>query len=662
MANEGMTIGEAYLQIRPSMRGMRDEIDEAMGAAGESGGATYGKSFGKGLALVGGLGVAAVGAASKEIADLTQSAVSSFADYQQLTGGVETLFGDDFQTVMDNADKAFATAGLSANEYMETAIQSAAAMITSLDGDTATASQLMDMSITDMADNVNKMGTSMEAVQNAYRGFSRGNFTMLDNLALGYAGTKEGMQQLLDKANELNEAQGIYTDYSIDSYSDIVEAIHVVQTEMGITGTTAEEADGTISGSVASIGAAWKNLVTGFANPDADLGKLIDNFVQTGTTALNNLMPTIVNALSGIAQALPQIANAIATQLPTILPVIIPPLIEAAITLINALVEALPIILESLIASLPMVIQTIVDTIITLLPMLIDLGLELILALAEGLIDALPELIPAIVDVILTIVDKLTDPDTIVQLVEAALQIMIALAEGLINALPKLIEKAPEIIKNLVEAIIKAAPQLLLAAAELILTLVEGIIKGLDSLIEKGAEIVDSVKEGFMNKVEGAKQWGKDMIQNFIDGILAKWNDLKDTVTDLAGTIESLLGFSEPKAGPLSDFHTYAPDMMHLFAEGITDNIGVVEGALDDMASAVKEDVTASANVNYSPAGEIATSSNDGLYGLLAEYLPMLADRGDVQVTLAGDADGLFRLMRNENQDYMRRTGQSAFV
>ena len=651
------TIGEAYLQIRPSMEGVKGEIESAMGDAGASGSASFNSAFGKGMKAMVGASAVVVGTAVAGTTAITKSAVEAYADYEQLTGGIETLFGDSFQTVMDNADKAFATAGMNVNEYMETAIQSGAAMISSLDGDTAKASELMDMSITDMADNVNKMGTSMEAVQNAYRGFSRGNFTMLDNLALGYAGTKEGMQELLDKAQELSGVE-----YNIDSYADIVEAIHVVQEEMGITGTTAEEASGTISGSLASMKSAWENLVTGFANPDADLGTLIDNFVETGINALNNLMPTIVNALSGIAKALPQVANAIAAQLPLILPTIIPPLIEAAVSLINALVEALPIILQSLIESLPLILQTIVDTVLSLLPMLIDLGLQLILALADGLIDALPELIPAIVDVVLTIVDKLTDPDTLVQLIEAALQLMIALAEGLINALPKLIEKAPEIIMNLVEAIIKVAPELLKAALELVLTLAAGIVESLDKLIEKGAEIVDSVKEGFMDKVEGAKQWGKDMIQNFIDGILAKWENLKGTVTDLAQTIKDLLGFSEPKDGPLSNFHTFAPDMMNLFAEGITDNIGVVEGALDDMANAVKSDVTTSANISYSPAGAVATNSTDSLYGLLAEYLPALKDRGEVNVTLAGDADGLFRLMRNENQDYMRRTGQSAFV
>ena len=433
---------------------------------------------------------------------------------------------------------------------------------------------------------------------------------------------------------------------------------------MGISGTTAKEAGETISGSMAATKSAFDNLIIGLANPDADLGALIQNLVDSALVALNNLMPTIINALSGIAQALPQIVNAFVQLLPTVLPTIIPPLIEAAITLINALVEALPIILESLFAQLPMIIQTIVDTVITLLPMIIDLGLQLILALADGLIEALPDLIPAIVDVVLTIVDKLTQPETIEQLVMASIQLIGAIAIGIVKAIPIILEKVPQIIMNIVQALTGLSPEVVQAGWGTLKSFVSGIIDNIKEAIETGKELFNSVKEGITAKIEGATEWGKDLIDNFIQGIKDKFNKVKDTLTDLGDLIKGMIGFSEPEdpSSPLHNFHTFAPDMMNLFADGINENIGVVEGALDNMASAVKEDVTASANVNYSPNGVVASNTNDGLYGLLAEYLPMLADRGDVQVTLAGDADGLFRLMRNENQDYMRRTGQSAFV
>ena len=595
------TIGEAYLQIRPSMEGIQGEIEGAMGDAGSRGAASFGSSFSVGIKALSGAAVAAVGAGAAGVAKLTSDATAAYGNYEQLVGGVETLFGDSAQAVLENAQRAFTTAGMSTNDYMETSIQSAAALINSLEGDTSQAADLMDMSITDMADNVNRMGTSMEAVQNAYRGFSRGNFTMLDNLALGFAGTKEGMQELLDKAQEIS---GI--EYDIDSYSDIVSAIHVVQEEMGITGTTAAEASGTIQGSMASVKAAMNNLVAGLANPDADLGKLIENLVATGSAALQNMAPTILRALQGIADALPMIVPVITEMLPQIIEQLLPPLIQAITTLVQALVQALPEILGLIIEILPSLFNLIIETILSLLPMLIDLGLQLILALADGLIQALPTLIPAVVDVILTIVDKLTDPDTLVMLVDAALQLMIALATGLIDALPKLIEKAPEIILKLATAIIKALPKIVEAGAELIFKLLEGIISVIFKLVEIGAELVESVKDGFTEKVEAAKNWGRDLIQNFINGIKEKWENLKKTVTDLAGTVESMLGFSEPEEGPLSNFHTFAPDMMMLFAKGIKDNLGLIEGAMGMVTSSIAADFTAS---NIAP-NEYSTVAN----------------------------------------------------
>lgn len=647
------TIGEAYLQIKPSMEGVKGDLEEAMGGVGSSSSHSFLAGFSSGLGELTKVTAAAVGVAATGVSAITKEAVSSFADYEQLSGGIETLFGNDAARVMQNASEAFRTAGQSSNEYMETAIQSAAAMINSLEGDTSRAADLMDMSITDMADNVNKMGTSMEAVQNAYRGFSRGNFTMLDNLALGYAGTKEGMEELIARANELNEAQGIYTDYSIDSYSDIVEAIHVVQTEMGITGTTALEAEGTISGSLATVGSAWQNLVAGLANPNADLGTLIDQLVQSGTTALENLMPVIERALLGIGDLITQITPIIVQMLPGLIQTLVPPLIEAAVQLINALIQALPDILAILIEQIPVIFNLIIETILSLLPLIIDLGLQLILALVDGLIQSLPELIPAIVDVVLTIVDKLTDPDTLVMLVDAALQLMIALATGLIEALPKLIAKAPEIILNLATAIIKALPLILEAGAELIFKLIEGIMTVIFKLVEIGADLVESVKDGFWEKIEAAKNWGKDLIQNFIDGIKAKWENLKSTVTDLASTIKSLLGFSEPEDGPLKNFHTFAPDMMMLFSQGIRDNLGLIQSAMGDVTGAIATDFSTAqiATNNYSPIAD----PNERLYGLVGQN--MAVDGGDITIPIYIGQEKLDTIILNAQQRHALVSG-----
>lgn len=595
------TIGEAYLQIRPSMEGVQGEIEEAMGEAGSRGASSFGSSFATGMKAVGGAAVAATSAATAGVAALTSEAYSSFADYEQLVGGVEVLFGDTADEVMANAANAFSTAGLSANDYMETVTGFAASLTNSLGENAWQAASYADEAITDMADNANRMGTPMESIMNAYAGFAKQNFTMLDNLKLGYGGTKEEMERLMRDAEEMAG----YMEGSLDmnNFADVVEAIHIVQENMGIAGATAEEAGSTISGSAASMKAAWQNLVTGLANPDANLGLLIQNLVESGSTALDNMIPTILNALQGIANALPMIVPIITEKLPMLIQQILPPLIQAISTLVQALVAALPEILGIIIQVLPDLFNLIIETILSMLPMIIELGLQLILALADGLIQALPDLIPAVVDVVLTIVDKLTDPDTLVQLVNAALQLILALAQGLIEALPKLIEKAPTIIKNLLEALIKAAPLILEAGVELIFQLIEGILSVIGQLITTGADMVNAVKDGFMEKVEAAKTWGKDMIDNFIAGIKEKWEKLKSTVTDLASTIKSLLGFSEPEVGPLSNFHTFAPDMMELFAQGIKENLGLITNAMGMVTNSIASDFTSPdlAPVSYSP-------------------------------------------------------------
>ena len=670
------TIGEAYLQIKPSMEGIQGELQEAMGDAGAKSSSSFGSAFASGLGLVTKVTAAAVTTAAAGVTKLTQEAVSSFADYEQLVGGVETLFGtggaglEEYaasigktaseaaegyasliqaqELVMNNADMAFKTAGLSANEYMETVTSFSASLLQSTAGDTLLAAEIADQAIIDMADNANKMGTSMESIQNAYQGFAKQNYTMLDNLKLGYGGTKEEMERLLADASALS---GI--EYDISNLADVYNAIHVIQEEMGIAGTTADEAEGTISGSLASVGAAWKNLVAGMANPNADLGTLIDQLVQTGITALDNLMPTIEQALIGIASLITQITPIIVQMLPGLVDTLVPPLIDAAIQLLNALVEALPSILSIILEQIPTLFDLVVNTILTMLPIIIDLGLQLIMALADGLIQNLPTLIPAIVGVIMTMVEKLTEPDTLVQLIKAALQLIIALAEGLLKAVPELLGKVPIILANLVEAIIKAAPVLAQAALELVLTLAAGIVDSLARLNEKGKEMIDAVKDGFWEKIESAKNWGKDMIENFISGIKEKWEKLKSTVTDLASTIKSLLGFSEPEEGPLSNFHTFAPDMMTLFAQGIRDNLGLIQSAMGDVTGTIATDFSTAqiATNNYSPIAD----PNERLYGLVGQN--MAVDGGDITIPIYIGQEKLDTIILNAQQRHALVSG-----
>ena len=569
-------------------------------------------SAAKGIAAgVGKAAIGAVAAGTTAVIGLVKTASDAYGDFQQLSGGIETLFGDSADAVMQNAEKAFKTAGMSMNDYMETSIQSAAALINSLDGDQAEAARLMDMSITDMSDNVNKMGTDMEAVQNAYRGFSRGNFSMLDNLALGFSGTKAGMQELLDQAQKISGVE-----YDISSYSDIVEAIHVVQEEMGITGTTAQEASDTLQGSLSQMQAAWTNLTAGLANPDADIGQLIGDMVDSAKTFLGNLIPVISQALEGIALAVAELAPVLAKELPELFEKTLPVLLEAGVECIKALAEGIIKAIPTLMPTITRLVLDLVKMLIEMLPDIIEAGLQVILALAMGIAEALPDLIPTIVDVVLTIVEALID--NVDLLIDASIALIIGLAEGLINALPKLIEKAPVIVEKLIQAVIRNAPKIGLAAIQLILELVKGIMTNLPKIVEAGWNIISSVIKGIgdtltmlpeygkqvINKIwDGIKsldpvQWGKDMIQSFIDGILGMIGSVGDAVGRVADTVKSFLGFSEPEKGPLADFHLFPKDMVDLYAQGIEDNAYKVADAAEGLAGDIAMGFNSDINYN----------------------------------------------------------------
>lgn len=309
----------------------------------------FGGKVKDGAAKLAKISTAALGAAATGVSALVKQSVSAYADYEQLVGGIETLFGDSAKKVLANSEKAFATAGMSVNEYMETSIQGAASLINSLGGDTEKAAEIMDVSIQDMSDNVNKMGTNMEGVQNAYRGFSRQNFTMLDNLALGFAGTKEGMQELLDKAQELSGVE-----YDISSYADIVQAIHVVQEEMGITGTTAKEAAGTITGSMASVKAAWKNLTVEMAKADGDVGGAFQILGDNVGAVVDNMIPRIEQAIGGVGTLIEKAAPQVIGGIQKLLPRVLPSLIKTAGSLVASVGSA---IFQTL-ATVPDMIET----------------------------------------------------------------------------------------------------------------------------------------------------------------------------------------------------------------------------------------------------------------------------------------------------------------
>ena len=546
-----------------------------------------GEKLKSGLATAGKVAVAGVAAGATAIGALGTKAVAAYADYEQLVGGVETLFKDSQDQVMDYANNAYKTAGLSANEYMETVTSFSASLLQSLGGDTSAAADKANLAITDMSDNANKMGTDMTSIQNAYQGFAKANYTMLDNLKLGYGGTQAEMERLLADAEKISGIK-----YDISSYADIVDAIHVVQTEMGITGTTAEEAASTIQGSFGMMKSAWQNLVTGMADPDQDLGVLVGNFTDSVVIAGNNLIPRIQELLPRIVEATTSLIGTVSEQLPAILQTILPSLVEGATSLVTGLMNALPAVLTVIADVAPTVINTLVPALIALLPQIVQTGIDVIVSLAQGIADALPELIPAAAEAIAEIARILTDPDNLSAVIDAALEIILALVDGFMDAIPTLIEVIPDIIANLVTAIIVNAPKLIEASIALILSLADGLIKALPELVAAIPNLIIALVEGILDhldeiilagvKVTGALikglikaipdiimaiprvissivdtfldfDWlglGKNIVEGIIDGFVEMWNDFKNTVHDavtgVVDEVKDILGIASP--------------------------------------------------------------------------------------------------------------------
>ena len=560
MANE---VARAYVLIVPSMEGARGAISDELNGAGEeagrSAGTRAGSAFSGALGTAARVGAAAVSAVATGVGAITTQAVTAYSEYEQLAGGIETLYGDASAQMMEYAQSAAMTTGQDMNAFMESAISTSAAMIAAVEGDQARAAELTNMSMIDMADNANKLGTDMESIQNAYRGFSRGNFTMLDNLALGYAGTREGMQQLLADAQAISGVE-----YDIDSYSDIVEAIHTVQEEMGIAGTTANEASETISGSIGAVQATWQNLLINVANPDADLGAMIDQLIANVEVAANNLIPVISNALMGISQVIVQLAPVISAELPTLIANIVPPLLAAAGSILEALGQGL---IQALPALAPIAADLIVELVMFIvenLPLVIDAAIQIILAVVQGLAQALPDLIPAAVEAVITIVNALID--NIDLLVPAALELILGLAAGLIQAIPELLAAVPEIVNSLV------------------------------------TELTNS-QQSFIDTALG---WGADIIDGLVDGILGGISYVEDAVSSVASSIRDFIGFSEPARGPLSNFHTYMPDMFDLLEEGIEEGAPGLEATLN---SALALPAIGNADI-YSAEGSVGADGN----------------------------------------------------
>ena len=386
--------------------------DQASGKLKDLGG-----KLGNGLKTAAKIGTAAVATAAAGITALTTAAVKNYAEYEQLIGGVETLFKESSDQVQEYANRAYQTAGLSANQYMETVTSFSASLLQSLDGDTRKAADYADRAIIDMADNANKMGTDIGMIQNAYQGFAKQNYTMLDNLKLGYGGTKTEMERLIKDANRVKKANGQMADLSIDSFADVTEAIHIMQEEMGISGTTSKEASSTISGSISSMKSAWTNLLTGLADGNADVGELVNNLVTTivgdgseeNLGVFGNIMPAVQTALTGASTLISELLPQIVQTIPTIITENLPILAEAAVSIIQSLVDGISGNQEMLFEPVFGVITFLAESFITMLPQIVQLGFDLVVSLASGISENMNELVATVFDLVQYIVDAIIE-------------------------------------------------------------------------------------------------------------------------------------------------------------------------------------------------------------------------------------------------------------
>lgn len=573
-------------------------------------------------------GIKGLASAMKSVAsglvNIGKEAIKNYADYEQLIGGVETLFKDSANIVEEYANQSYKTAGLSANEYMETITSFSASLLQSLNGDTAKVAEVGNMAVIDMADNANKMGTSMSLIQSAYQGFAKQNYTMLDNLKLGYGGTKTEMERLLKDATKISGVK-----YDIKNLNDVYQAIHVIQGELGITGTTSKEASTTISGSLSSMKSAWQNLLTGIADDNANFETLIGNFVDSIMTFADNIVPRIEVVMDGLVDLILGLADTL-----------LPKLLEIGVNLIQNLVTGITNNIGNLMTTVNQMITTILNALIQMLPQILQAGIQVIVSLITGIAQALPTLIPQIVEAVMLMVETLID--NIDLIIDAGIQLIIGLADGLIQALPILIDKIPIIIDKLINAIINNLPKILEMGITLIIKLAEGLIKAIPQLVSKipqiitslingiknyfskmisiGGDLLGKVKEGITKGISGMLDVGKNLVQGLWNGI----NNAKNWVLDkIKGFGKSILN------GIKSFFGINSPSKLFRDEIGTNLALGIGEGFEDEMNNvsdimedAIPKDFDVGVNTNYDGINiDGNTYSRDALVSAFREAL-----------------------------------------
>ena len=545
-----------------SVENMTESMKDATSSASKMTSVMQG--IGSGVAKVGkGLAIAGTAAATAVTA-LVSKSVGAFADYEQLTGGVETLFGaggrsveeyaqsvgksvSDIQgkydslmsaqnAVLENANKAYMTAGMSANEYMDTVTGFSASLISSLGGDTNKAADYANSALVDMSDNANKMGTDMESIKNAYQGFAKQNYTMLDNLKLGYGGTQEEMKRLLSDAEKLTGQR-----YDISSFADITQAIHAIQTQMDITGTTAKEASTTISGSWGSLKAAFQNVLVGLTTGGDMFDQSLDALINTAVTFGQNIIPAIKGALSGVGYLIEGLAPVIGETIPPLINDLAPTLANSAVSLISSLVNGLTQNATQFSECLSNIIIVAVAGISTVVPQLLDAASKIVSNLMQGLTNSMPQIVNGAVTLIEGLVNGLVN--NIPLLIMGAVQLVTSLANGLIENLPRIIDAGVNLITGIVSASYSMMPQIIQNGMQLVVNLAVGLVRAIPQLIAALPRITGAIVKGF--KSVNWFDLGLQLIKSIWEGIKSigseMWNGVKEKTSELWGGVKNVV-------------------------------------------------------------------------------------------------------------------------
>lgn len=612
------------------------------------------------------------------VLNVGKQAIEAYSQNEQLVGGVQTLFKDSAGIVQDYANNAYKAAGMSANEYMNTVTGFSASLIQSLGGDTKAAAELGNTAVQDMSDNANKMGTDIESIQQTYQSLARGNYAMLDNLKLGYGGTKSEMERLMADAEKLTGEH-----YTIGDFGDTVKAIHAVQTQMGITGTTAKEASTTIEGSMNAMKASWQNLLAGMSDSGANMDGLINNLVDSVNTFASNIMPRIAPLINGMVQSavqlLPQAVNMITTQLLPLITAQVPNIVNGLSQVVQAIVAALPQIMSALTAALPQIVQAIltllpqlldagmqmltmliqgfaqalpqlitmlptivrqiVDVILQNLPLILQAGMELLMGLAQGLIQALPELIQMLPGIVMQITNTLLD--NLPLLITAGIQILIALIEGITQAIPQLIAMQPKIVMQIVSTLSAHLPEIISTGLQMMVQLAAGIVRGIGNVVSGARNVARNIVSALREAPGQVISIGRNIVTGVWEGISSSIGWLRDKVSGwVSGIMQDIKGF----------FGIHSPSRLMRDEVGkyLAEGIGV--GFEDEMGNVSKQMIDAMPSTDafaqtYDLGGVTAAqqASNGYGYGSQANIVDAIVDAlKNVRVVLDDEVAGRF--------------------